>query len=152
MTVSTEVKSEKRTYYVVFQKSFYDRPWHILCQNGYEHVWVFYPKFLGPPGLLTHQRTIKIEPLATFLDTDYWNADPESIAQEFIKEDYIKDIVKIVLPLRRSVHYNIRGIINCVTIIKFVIGLTKWFVFTPQQLRRCLLRMGGRSMKNGRCS
>lgn len=98
---------------------------------------------------MTRQTTIKIEPLSTFLDVDYWSADPEEIAQEFIKENYIVDVVKISLPLPKTVSYNIRGLINCVTTVKSVMGLCKWFIMTPQQLHRYLLRNGGRSMKNG---
>jgi len=148
MPVGTAIKRELRTYYVVFQKSKYRRPWHIFTWNRYEHVWVFFPKYLGPPGLLTRQSTLKIEPLSTFIDTDYWDADPEEVAEAFLKEDYILDIVKISLHLPGSVSYNIRGFINCVTIIKSVMGLCKWFVMTPQQLHRYLLRIGGESLKN----
>ena len=148
MPVSLIAKREYRTYYVVFQNSSYHRPWHIFTWNGYQHVWVFFPKYLGPPGLLTRQSTLKIEPLATFIDIDYWDADPEEVAELFIKEDYILDIVKISLRLPESVSYNIRGLINCVTIVKSVMGLVKWFVMTPQQLHRYLFRIGGRSLKN----
>lgn len=148
MPVSLAAKSEIRTYYVVFQNSLFHRPWHIFTWNGFQHVWVFYPKYMGPPGLLTRQSTIKVEPLSTFIDVDYWDCEPEEIAQEFIKEDYILDIVKISFQIPLNVSYNIRGLINCVTIVKSVMGLCKWFVMTPQQLRRYLLRIGGRSLKN----
>jgi len=150
MPVSLAAKREFRTYYVVFQNSFFHRPWHCFTWNRYHHVWLFYPKYMGPPGLLTRLSTIKVEPLSTFLDTDYWDADPEEVAAEFLKEDYILDIIKIVLPLPSNLSYNIhniRGLINCVTIIKSVMGLCKWFVMTPQQLHRYLLRIGGRSLK-----
>jgi len=149
MPVSLAAKREFRTYYVVFQNSFFHRPWHCFTWNRYQHCWVFYPKYMGPPGLLTRLSTIKVEPLSTFIDTDYWPCDPEEVAKEFIKEDYIIDIVKISLNLPKNVSYNIRGFINCVTIVKSVMGLCKWFVMTPQQLRRYLLRIGGRSLKNG---
>jgi len=149
MPVALAAKREIRTYYVVFQNTLFHRPWRLFTWNGYQHVWLFYPKYMGPPGLLTRQHTIKVEPLSTYLDTDYWACEPEEIAEEIIKEDYILDIIKISLPLPSNVSYNIRGLITCVTIVKFVMGLSKWFVMTPQQLHRYLLRIGGRSMKNG---
>ena len=149
MPVGLAAKREIRTYYVVFQNSFFHRPWQFWTWNGYQHVWVFFPKYMGPPGLLTKQYTLKVEPLSTFLDIDFWPADPEEIAQEFIKQDYIVDIVKIVLPLPSNLSYTIRGLINCVTIVKSVLGLSKWFILTPQQLHRYLLRIGGRSLKKG---
>ncbi len=149
MPVFQAVKREYRTYYVVFQKSKHHRLWHIFTWNGFQHCWVFYPKYMGLPGLLTRQSTIKIELLATFLDTDYWEASPEEVAAEFAKEDYVLDIVKITLPLPSITHYSLRGFINCVTIVKTVLGLCSFLTLTPQQLRRYLLRIGGRSLKNG---
>lgn len=149
MPVSLAAKREWRTYYVVFQNSVFHRPWQIFTWNGFEHCWVFFPKYMGPPGLLTRQHTLKVEPLSTFIDVDYWATDPEEVAAEFIKEDFILDIVKISLSLPETVSYNVRGLINCVTVVKSVMGLGKWFVMTPQQLRRYLLRIGGRSLKNG---
>lgn len=149
MPVGQVAKREWRTYYVVFQKSKYHRPWNCFTWNGWQHTWVFFAKYQGPPGLLTPQHTIKVEPLATFLDVDYWADSPENVAKEFINEQKIKDIVKIMLPLPKTVSYNIRGLINCVTLVKSVMGLSKWFVMTPQQLHRYLLRIGGKSLKNG---
>ena len=150
MPVSWAAKNERRTYYVVFQNSSFHRPWQIFTWNKYQHCWVFFPKYMGPPGLMTRLSTIKVEPLSTYLDVDYWPTDPEEIALAFIKDDYILDVVKISLPLPKTVHYNIRGLINCVTVVKSVMGLCKWFVMTPQQLHRYLIKIGGRSMKNGR--
>jgi len=149
MPVSLAAKREWRTYYVVFQNSFFHRPWHVFTWNRYQHVWVFFPKYMGPQGLLTTQHTIKVEPLSTFVDVDYWAADPEEVATEFIKEGHILDIVKISLCLPETVSYNVRGLINCVTVVKSVMGLGKWFVMTPQQLHRYLLRIGGKGLKNG---
>lgn len=150
MPVGQEAKREWRTYYVVFQNSKYHRPWQCFTWNGWQHVWIFFAKYQGPPGLLTPQHTLKVEPLSTFLDIDYWPASPEIVAKEFINEDYIKDIVQIFLPLPKNVSYNVRGFINCVTLVKLVMGLSGFLVMTPQQLHRYLLRMGGRSLKNGR--
>ena len=149
MPVYLAAKRAFRTYYVVFQNSSFHRPWQIFTWNGYKHCWVFFPKFMGPPGLMTRQTTIKVESLSTFLDIDHWSCEPEEIASEFIKQDYILDIVKISLPLPSNLSYNIRGLINCVTIVKSVMGLSKFVIMTPQQLRRYLLKIGGRSLKNG---
>jgi len=146
MPVYQQAKREYRTYYVVFQKSKHRRPWHCFTWNGFQHVWLFYPKYLGPPGLLTPRGTIKVEPLSTFIDTDYWPFDPEYVASEFLKAEYVLDIVKITLPIFSTKHYHLRGFINCVTIVKSVMGLCSFFTLTPQQLRRYLLRIGGESL------
>jgi len=147
MPVSQGLERELRTYYVVFQKSSSHRPWHFWTWNGYEHCWVFFAKYKGPAGLLTRKHTIKVEPLSAFIDIDYWEADPEEVAAEFLKEEHILDIVRISLLLPTTTNYKLRGLINCVTVVKTVMSLGEWFILTPQQLRRYLLRKGGKSLK-----
>lgn len=132
-----------------YQQSHYRRPWKIFTWNGFDHTWLFYPKIMGPPGPDTRHGAIKVESLANCLETEFWDCEPGKIAFDIIKDDSILDIVKIRLPIPNNLSYTIHGFINCVTIVKFVMGLNKWFIMTPQQLHRYLLRNGGRSLKYG---
>jgi len=91
---------------------------------------------------------VKAEPLSTYLSLDLWEAEPEEVAAEFLKEKYVLDIVRITLSLPTTTGYSMRGLINCVTMVKLILGLGKWFILTPQQLRRYLLRLGGKSLLN----
>lgn len=131
----------QRTYYVAFQKSSHQRPWHIFTRGGYEHIFLLYPQDSG---------TIKINPLSMQLLSEYIPCPPEQLMPQITESPKIMDVVKIVLPLSSNLSYNIRGLINCVTIVKFVLGITKWFILTPRQLHRHLLKIGGRSVKYGR--
>jgi len=108
---------------------------------------MFTPAYIGPPGLLTEQRTLRINALSTYIDLDFWEGTPEEVAKQFILEPNVSDIVKITLPLTKKVSYTIRGIVNCVTIVKAFMGLKCWWIMTPQQLHRHLKRIGGKSLK-----
>ncbi len=95
---------------------------------------------------MTPRDTMKMEPMATFTHMDYWMEDPENIAVEFIKQHQVKDIIKVRMRLK-SDGVIFRGIITCVSIVKAAMGIKAWWVMTPQQLRRYLLRHGGKSLK-----
>ncbi len=147
MPVFIDASPKYRTFYVIFQDSPYKRPWHLFTHGRYKHCWLITPTFEGPPGLLTPQKTVRINALSNYVDVDYWDAHPHEVVKDFLKEENVVDIVKICLPLRKSVSYNLRGVINCITIPKAFMGINAWWIFTPQQLRRYLLKNGGQSMK-----
>jgi len=152
LPVALQAKNEWKVFYIVFQKSFFNRPWQCFTWNNYEHTWVFFEKYLGEPGLMTPRGTIKVEPLSNFIEADYWNAEPEIVATEFLTQKHIIDIVRIGLPWKSKVTYTFRGFIGCVTVVKAILGLKAWWVMTPQQLRRYLIKLGGRSLKHGQRS
>lgn len=141
MPASYGAKSGPRTYYVVFQKTHRWAPWYWFLGRGARHCWIFYEH--------TPDSSIKIEPLANFIDTDYWPTPAREIAVAFLKKSAVIDIVKIILPLPENLSYTIHGFINCVTLCKFALGVFDFFIFTPEQLRKHLLKLGGRSLKNG---
>jgi len=142
-----DVPYKYREFYVVFTDSIYIRPWHIFTVGRWKHCWVFSPAYMGPIGLLTPRLTIRLNPLSTYGDYDFWLGSPEEVSADFIKLEEVLDIVKITLPLIKDSSYNIRGLLNCVTLVKYILGLKCWWVMTPQQLHRRLLKLGGKSLK-----
>ena len=137
--IEIEGPIKHRTFYVVFTDSQHLRPWHLFNYGDWKHCWLFCPT--------SNNKVIRINALSTYADLDYWDGSPEEVAQEFICEPNVVDIVKITLPLVKKVSYNVRGILNCVTIVKAFMGLNCWWIMTPQQLHRFLKRKGGRSLK-----
>lgn len=140
-----------REFYVVFTDSAHLRPWHIFTFGRWKHCWLFIPAYLGPPGLLTEQKVIRVNALSTYIDLDFWEGTPDQVSKEFLQEKNVVDIVKISLPLVKKSSYNIRGILNCVTIVKSFLGLKCWWIMTPKQLRRHLLSLGGKSLRSESC-
>ena len=129
-----------RDYYVVFQKSDskeLNRPWRCLTWNNFDHVWLFHPHLEG---------ALKINPLSNRIIIDYFPESLKEVLLFYKKHQHVIDIIKIKLPLGVTLGYSLRGIITCVSIIKAVLGIGAWFVITPQQLRRHLLKIGGRSL------
>ena len=134
-------KEPSQTYYVVFQKSESNRFWNYFLWNHYDHVFLLQPHLEG---------TLKLNPLANNIIIDYIPHPTHEVADSYRTHEQVIDIVIINLPLVLQSGYTARGIITCVTIVKATLGIGKWFILTPQQLRRHLLRIGGRSIKYGR--
>lgn len=63
-----------------------------------------------------------------------------------VLEDYrlVTAIVEFEVAESDPFHYNLRGILTCVTIVKSFIGVNSPLVVTPKQLFRELMRRGGR--------
>jgi len=95
-----------------------------------------------------NESTLKINPLSNNIKIDYIPSPVKEVADYFASHEQAKDIVKIKLPLAEHLGYTFRGIITCVSIIKAALGIRAWFIITPQQLRRYLLRIGGISLKD----
>ena len=142
-----EVINEYRAFYVVFQSSSNNRFWAGFTAEGFQHVWLFWGKDVGEPGLLTPQWTMKFEALATHFDIDLFYLDPPTVAETYINDPMVTDILKINLRLKTTGKFIPRGIISCISSAKSVMGITEWWVLTPKQLYYNLLRKGAKSLK-----
>lgn len=139
------LRNEYRKFYVVFAPSGFNRIWSVFCPTAYRHCWVFWPNYLGPPGLLTPKVTLKTESLSAMLDIDVWYQDPDEIARQFLKG--ATDILTLTLPYKSALRYTPRGLITCVSMVKAVMNLNAWWILTPRQLYIYLKQAGARSLK-----
>nr|AKH47357.1 hypothetical protein [uncultured marine virus] len=147
MPANYKVTNEYRVFYVVFQSSNFNRFWAGFTAEGFQHVWTFWGKPIGEPGLLTPEWTIKFEPLAPHFDTDIWFMDPVDAVTSYINDPGVTDILKINLKFQTAEAFIPRGIITCVSAVKCAMGLRAWHILTPKQLYFYLLRKGATSLK-----
>ena len=146
MPENYRVINEYKTFYVVFQSSSGNRFWSGFTEKGYQHIWAFWGKPIGEPGLMTEQWTIKAEPLGSHVDIDLWFVEPHEAAKEYLKEEKTTDILKFNVRLQAQ-GFVPRGIITCVSVVKGVMGQRAWWILTPLQLYYYLLRKGAVSLK-----
>ena len=142
------VRNECRDFFVVFAPTAFRRIWSPFCAKNFKHCWVFWPNYLGTPGLMTPRNTIKVEAQSSNIDIDVWYADPLEVAESFLPLS--TDILRISLPFKTSFTYRPRGIITCVSIVKAVMDLKATWVLTPEQLHRHLLKIRAVSLKGGK--
>lgn len=139
--------NEYRAFYVVFQSSSGNRFWSGFTEKGFQHIWCFWGKPLGEPGLMTPQNTLKAEPLGSYIDFDLWFVEPHEAAKAYLQEEKVTDILKFNTKMQTATGFIPRGIITCVSVIKGVMGQRAWWILTPRQLYYYLLRKGATSLK-----
>ena len=142
-----ERKNEYRAFYVVFQSSSNNRFWAGFTAEGFQHVWLFWGKDVGEPGLLTPQWTLKYEPLANHFDVDLWYQDPMTTAETYLADPLVTDILKMNIRIVSKSEFAPRGIMTCISCAKYAMSIRAWWVMTPKQLYFYMLRKGAKSLK-----
>lgn len=124
-----------RTYYVVFDTYRGARMfWHWFTGKEYAHVYLLTE--------LSNNQTLAITPTPSELLIAVWPVDIEAAA------NYLKPDATAIL--RYTCEYNSlklyipRGIISCVSVTKYFLGLRGFSLntFTPRGLHKQLLKLG----------
>lgn len=100
---------------------------------------------LWQPSELAFQPVVTVQPL-------FWGIIPEYsfgiLAEEAIARLLSDNIVTVILEvdadLESRVPFFLRGLITCVTVTKAMLGVHAWWIWTPRQLYKYLLRHGAR--------
>lgn len=120
-----------RVAYVIFDKVRGERHfWNIIARGDFAHCYCILP--------YSSSQCIAVHPLAGTLDIDLWPFSAEEAANLLYKNS--SKILKITTNTNAKVYYP-RGIITCVSIIKYYLGL-KGFCITPRGLYKKLKQQG----------
>lgn len=130
--------TDERTFYVLFEHSPDTELWHKYICRGWEHCWILQD---------CQGSSVSINMLTSFISVHNYDNPPEILVNEYIIGKLVHDIVKISLPFKSTRAYTVRGFLNCVTLVKGLLNIKKPFIFTPRQLHKHLLSIGGKSMK-----
>lgn len=135
--------------YVVFSPSSRKSFWDFFTDPAFRHCWVILPAPLGEPGLMTTDYSVKVEPLLWGVDVAVWWADPLTVAKQMY-EDGATAIVEVGVYTPPNPGFVPRGFLTCVTMVKAIIAVRNWRIWTPRQLFRYLVaRQGGRILPVG---
>lgn len=134
------------TAFVVFKGSENRRFWRIFTRRGWRHVYVIIPAYYPEPGLTA----VAYSQVLNFW-TDHVRADvvfmhPRAIAETELREGATA-VITLPVDQKFSGRYLPRGLFTCVSMVKALIGCNAWFVWTPEQLARWMLRNGGEVME-----
>lgn len=127
-----------RTFYVIFEYTPVSSPDHKFILSKWGHCFT----------LESMQSTcVSINMLTSFISVHNYDNKAEILINEYVSRETVLDIVKISLPFEVTKAYTVRGLLNCVTLVKALLGIKKFFIFTPKQLHSHLLTLGGESLK-----
>lgn len=87
---------------------------------------------------------MKVEVSESRISTEAWWADPDVITKHFAPS--VIDILKVRVEIDDRVGYIPRGPLTCVSGIKALLGMQAWWVLTPLQLHKHLVRRGAVSV------
>lgn len=127
-----------RTFYVIFEYTPYALSWDKFIFTKWKHCFILQD---------FDTTAVSINCLASFISVHNYEHKASILIDEYILRPDVLDIVKISLPLEATKKYTVRGMLNCVTLVKALLDIRKLFIFTPKQLYSHLLSLGGKSLK-----
>lgn len=142
------VSRKRFTAYVVFMGAEHRRFWRLFTRRGWRHVFIVLPAYRSASlgGEVISQ---VINPILHCVEADVFFNHPAKLAQEALKEGATA-VIKIRIDRTFKRDYVPRGLFTCVTVVKAILGIAAWYVWTPEHLARYLLRHGGQLVERDR--
>lgn len=133
---------QRFTAFVVFQGAEHRRAWRIFTKRKWRHCLVVVPFYFPAPSLTADVYSIIVNPITFTVRFDVAFKDPRGVVDEMLEYGYT---AAIAVPVDHDykVDYVPRGLLTCVSLVKAIIGVRAWYVWTPEHLARYLARMGG---------
>jgi hypothetical protein len=120
----------QRELYLVFMNTNY--PFDYLLKDGFKHVYLIERQAIGWVCLDPSQSD-----LHTYILPASYEAD---VMGEFSKRHPDFNILKLMVKAHAKILYPKLGVISCVSVMQYIIGVYWPFVFTPYQLYNKLLK------------
>lgn len=147
VVVAAMISMRKRfTAHVVFQGAEHRRFWRIFTRRGWRHVYVVLPVFFPEPGLSAIRYSQVINFWTDHVRSDVVFLTPDQVCQAALK-DGATCVISIPIDQKFTGRYVPRGLFTCVSMVKALLSIDAWHVWTPEQLATWLLRNGGRLME-----
>ena len=137
----------RSTGWVVFQGSEHRRFWRIFTGRGWRHCFLILPVYYPSPGLDAVRYFQLINPKTNFVASEVIFQDPDIFIAELQKQGATA-IIQYSFDSIDFPNYVPRGFLTCVSLIKSFLGIQAFFVLTPKQLARWMLRNGGKLLKD----
>lgn len=140
------VTRRRFTAYVIFQGAEHRRAWRIFTRRGWRHCLIVLPVYYPEHSLAAQRFSQVINPLTWIVQADVIFRSPEDLAQEALREG-ATCVIRFPVDVRIERDYVPRGLLTCVSMLKAILGVSAWYVWTPEHLARFLLRSGGKMVE-----
>jgi len=134
------------TAYVVFQGAEHRRWWRIYTRRGWRHVWVIIPAYYPAPSLTAVAYSQIINPWTDQIRSDVVFQTPQAVAEAALR-DGATCVIKLAVDQKFTGRYLPRGLLTCVSLVKALLSIDAWHVWTPEQLARWMLQNGGKILE-----
>lgn len=143
---SVSLERERFTAWVVFQGAEHRRFWRIFTGRYWRHCFVIVPYYFPKPGLNAKVFSQIVNPITFCVKVGVIDMHPQELAKKLLDEGYTA-VIKVPVDHDYKTDYIPRGLLTCVSLVKAIIGVRAWYVWTPKHLARYLVRNGCEMMK-----
>jgi len=130
-----------QTWYICFDKQRGKRvSWQFFTNKKFSHIFMLQQAGTG---------CLKVEPLAWGCAIEYCETPIEDFLMQLVQSD-VTALVGVVIDYRKFDYSIMRGLYNCVTIVKSVLGLSgmrEMLVLSPKSLYKYLVRRSANVIK-----
>lgn len=141
------ISLQKRfTAIVVFSGSENRRWWRFFLRRGWRHVYVIIPAYYPAPSLTADVYSQVINMWTDHVRSDVVWESPRSLAIKALEEG-ATCAISFPVDQKFTGRYLPRGLFTCVSLIKALLSISAWHVWTPEQLARWLLTNGGKLLE-----
>lgn len=143
------ISQRKRfTAFVVFQGAEHRRWWRIFTRRGWRHVFVVLPVYFPDNRLSAIQYSQIINPTMEHIRSDVIFEPPAKVCEAMLK-DGATCVIKLAVDQKFTGRYVPRGLLTCVSLVKALLSIDAWNLWTPEQLAKWLLMNGGELLEIG---
>jgi hypothetical protein len=141
------VTRRRLTAWVIFQGADHRRFWRIFTRRGWRHCLVILPIYRQDADQLRPDVWSQvINPMSWGVQAEVYFERPHVLAQMALEEG-ATCVVKFPIDEKFDRDYVPRGLLTCVSMLKAILGVAAWYVWTPEHLARYLLRHGGKILE-----
>lgn len=134
------------TAYVIFTGSENRNWWRFFVRRGWRHVYVVLPAYYPAPSLTAVAYSQIINPWTDHIRSDVLFMSPREVCEEALREG-ATCVITMPIDQRFTGRYLPRGFLTCVSLVKALLSIGAWYVWTPEQLARWMLQHGGKVME-----
>lgn len=130
------------TVYAVFIADSRKNWWDSITTERWRHVLILWEL---PNGKI-FPFTQAVEYVRGRLHVEIFYVPPLEWLDSIAQDHRITEVIEFRVDKIEPFHYNLRGLMTCVSVAKSLIGVTAPLVVTPEQLAQKLLSVGGISI------
>ena len=135
-----------RTFYIVFQSVDALTFYNFFCHRDFRHCLVFFDGSDKPSWSNMDPATVSVEYNHGWLMVEAHSMWPAGVISYLSKTTPKTTVLKIPLDAQHRLRYRARGLIQCVSLTKSVLGITKPGIWTPKHLHDHLKSIGAETV------
>ena len=139
------MRKEVFTAYVVFSGADHSIWWRLFTRRGFRHVQMIIPASQNTSLLSRDGRCILVNAMSFGVSIAIVDKSASEIVAD-CKQAGVTQVLAYPVKKYFKREFVPRGVLTCVSLLKAVMEINAWWVITPEQLARWLLKNGAKEV------